>query len=431
MSAYPVSSSSRRGGEDHADHLAAPVDHRATRRAPAHLGPQRVDLTGDVGVAVDVGAPGPQHVTHPGGPDRQPLVTGEPGHGGLGSGVERGPLLRRPGRRARSPPAPRRRGAGRRPPPAPSLAPVPRTLTVTRSAPATTWAFVATRPRATTQPLPTCACPHPSDPERTCTTDVQRAHDVRVRRHGAVGRVDRFDRLGTQALEHPREDAVVHGLGRSCTRPSAADGMSSVEGRHHRRVRDQLARRARAAGAHRARHDPHDEHGGDEHGEQAEPGVDRLHAGSVTTSRTRRASRSIRPCPSRATATTAATRASTPTGVAGKMPAWSSSIEGASCSASQAPPTKPTRPEHCRHEALPPAAPGVQAEQAQQGQVEGRRPAHPVLPRIHGDITRSGSGRSTVVSHGTASPARSNRLLSSIAVNPHTNRSPTSNAGPL
>ena len=137
-----------RGREDHADDVAARVDHRAAGRAAAHLRPQRVDLAADLRVAVDVGAPGPQHVAHPGGPDPQPVVAGEPGERGLGPGVELLPLVGGGRRRGRAPRAPRRRGRGSKATTRASRSrPVPRTLTVTRSAPATTWALVATRAR--------------------------------------------------------------------------------------------------------------------------------------------------------------------------------------------------------------------------------------------------------------------------------------------
>ncbi len=91
---------------------------------------------------------------------------------------------------------------------------------------------------------------------------------------------------------------------------------------------------------------------------------------------------------------------------------------------------EPHEPEHGRHETLAPAAPGVRGQDEDEDQVEHDRPAHSWVPRIHGDMTRSGSGRSRATSQGSARPARSKRLLSSIAVKPHTNRSSTSKAGP-
>ena len=66
--------------------------------------------------------------------------------------------------------------------------------------------------------------------------------------HRAVGCLDRCDRLGAQALEHPREDAVVQGLG-EVLHEAVGGGHELVQGRHDRRVRDQLARQSNWEGA--------------------------------------------------------------------------------------------------------------------------------------------------------------------------------------
>ena len=307
---------------------------------------------------------------------------------------------------------------------------MPRTLTVTRSAPATTWALVAIRPGATTQPLPTWACPQSSDSARTWTTEararVTSGSAVAALSGASTGAIGSGPRPSNTFGKTLRSRARVT----SWTRPSADAGMISSRAvtTTERETRSRASRRT--TGAHRPGHDPHHEHGGDEHGQQAQRGVDgpgRRGAHHVAQSPREE---QHQPLAAEGEADDGGDQREHPH--QGRLVDAGVVLEqrGHEPHGEEGATEQPGEPEQGRHEPLAPAAPGVEGQQAQQGQVEGHRPAHSRVPRIHGDMTRSGSGRSRAVSQGRATPASSNRLLSSIAVNPHTNRSPTSNAGP-
>ena len=169
-----------------------------------------------------------------------------------------------------------------------------------RSAPATTWALVATRPGATTQPLPTWACRQESDSARTCTTEASvrttSGSLVTVPSGAATGAIGSGPSpSNTLGKTLPSKARVI-----SSTRPSADDGTtpSSAETTADRATMSRATRGPLAATAPATTHVTASAATSTATRPSPESTARRL--GAVITSRNRRASSSMSPWPSRA-----------------------------------------------------------------------------------------------------------------------------------
>ena len=254
--------------------------------------------------------------------------------------------------------------------------------------------------------------------------------DVGVHGERVVGCRNGRDGFGAEPLEHAGEAAPVEGRGHLVDEAAGGRRHELVDRRDHRRPAEQLARLGRATDPQRPGDHPQHEHRGDEDRHEAECGVDgpgRRDAHRVTDRARQQEHERL------------AEHGGGPDGDdEGDGPRGGPRQDaGVRLDEARHDPHReegtadePDQAEQGGDEALAPPAPRVEGEEEHEREVEDRRPAHSCTPRIQGDMTRSGSGRSRPTSQGSASPDSSKRLLSSIAVKPHTKRSPTSKPGP-
>ena len=175
---------------------------------------------------------------------------------------------------------------------------------------------------------------------------------------------------------------------------------------HDDRAGDEVARDRRATAAHRAGHDPHDQHGGDEHGHQARARSRRPGPPVRSpTSRSRRARSSISPWPHSGEDDHGGEQREHPhrrrlvdAGVVLEQRRERTAPRGRRRRAARRARAGPTR--------TPGASRSRRRGPAGRAGVRSRAtdPLTRAVPRIHGDMTRSGSGRSRAVSQGRRQP---------------------------